>query len=493
MAGESGRNTHPKIRTAIAEVQSHWPWLALGPKCETAAPRHLAKIVVEYCGRPANRDRRGVKHSVVAEVCRTMRHIKSATRRTSPGAPRGIATKARKLLKTLYHVQDFAEYATLARRFAGEVQKFGKRSARLRPACSAKSVLLGPTESYGEVFLARVVSVAELMSVGTKLHQCVAHGDSAGREYHQRLRRGESEFWQLLGRRPLALLEVREEAPKRRLIVEVGTPDDDALDLPAAILRRALVELDACGDDDYVFQRVGAFWSLRHSPEPAASLVFGNTRHRVWRHPGEIVICTEAGESSTWSRFQRQPADGTPRRRLRGNASIDRTGAAKDGIPYEWVQWCWSPDALDVRCLLDLVLENPPLYQVLAASDRQTSRRPVPAPAESRSPRSGGSDHDPSPAHVPLHEEAKPGAADRGVIELRNGMTLGYEVRNGWWVGQLAERPEVISQGKTRGDLIEMILDPEELCSSVQRERLYGSPDSQSSGTRAEDRLGDRT
>ncbi|MDE0177766.1 MAG: type II toxin-antitoxin system HicB family antitoxin [Gammaproteobacteria bacterium] len=79
------------------------------------------------------------------------------------------------------------------------------------------------------------------------------------------------------------------------------------------------------------------------------------------------------------------------------------------------------------------------------------------------------------------------------MIELRNGMTLGYELRNGWWVGQLAERPEVISQGKTREDLIEMILDAEELCGSVQRERLHGSPDSQSSGTRAKGRLGDGT
>ncbi|MDE0177765.1 MAG: hypothetical protein OXP36_04145, partial [Gammaproteobacteria bacterium] len=330
-----------------------------------------------------------------------MRHIRAATKRTSPGAPGEVATKARKLLKTLYHVHDFAEYATLARRFAGEVQKFGKRSARLRPACSATSVLLGSTESYGDVFLARVASIAELMSVGAKLHQCVAHGDAAGRGYHQRLRRGESEFWQLHAHRPLALLEVREEAPKRRLIVEVGTPDDDALDLPAAILRRALVELDACGDDDYVFQRVGAFWSLRHSPEPAASLVFGNTRHRVWRHPGEIVICTEAGESSTWSRFQRQPADGTPRRRLRGNASIDRTGAAKDGIPYEWVQWCWSPDALDVRRLLDLVLENPPLYQVLAASGGQTSRRGGPGPAARGCGGGGGWGNAPAPPPRP--------------------------------------------------------------------------------------------
>ena len=491
MAGESGQNTHPKIRTAIAEVRSHWPCLALGPKCETAAPRHLAKIVVEYCGRPANRDRRGVKHSVVAEVCRTLRHIRSATKRTSPGASGEVATKARKLLKTLYHVHDFAECAMLARRFAGEVQKFGKRSARLRPACSAKSVLLGSTESYGEVFLARVVSVAELMSVGAKLHQCVAHGDAAGRGYHQRLQRGESEFWQLHAHRPLALLEVREKAPKRRLIVEVGTPDDDALDLPAAILRRALVELDACGDDVYVFQRVGAFWSLRHSPEPAASLVLGNARHRVWRHPGEIVICTESGESSTWSRFKRHPADWTPRRGQRGSAFAKGTEAAKDGIPYQWVQWCWSPDALDVRRLLDLVLENPPLYQVLAASDGQTSGRS--APAESRSPRSGGSDDAPSPAHAPLHEQSKPGPPDRGVIELRNGMTLEYEISDGWWAGQLAERPEVVSQGKTREDLIEMILDAEELCGSVQRERFYSVPDSQSSGPWAEDRLRDGT
>ena len=444
---------HPKIRTAIAEVQSHWPGLALRPKREATAPRHLAKIVVEYCGRPANRDRRGVKHSVVAEVCRTLRHIKSATRRASADAPGALANKARKLLKTLYHVRDFAEYTKLARRFAGELQKFGKRSARLRPACPAGSAILGSTESHGKILMARVVSVAELMSVGAKLHQCVAHADSAGRVYHQRLRRGESEFWQLRAAGPLALLEVRQATPTGRSIVEVGTLDDDALDLPAAILRRAVVELNASGDDHYLFQRVGSFWSLRHSPEPAATVVVGNVRHRLWRHPAEMVICTDTVEGSTWSRFQREPGDWSPRQD--GGACAEEACAATDGFPYQWVQRCWSPDALTVKLLLDLLLENPRLYQALATGKAQTSDRSRPG-ANPRRP--------PPLDQATIHEEAKADPADQGVIELHKGVTLEYEHKDGWWIGQPAERPEAIPQAGSREGLIEVILDASELC-----------------------------
>ena len=442
-----------KIRSALGEIQCHWPALASGPRHDAAAPQHLEEVVEEYCGRPVNRDGRGVKASVVAEVCRTLRHIKSASIRTSAHAPAEMRTTARKLLKTLYHVGDFTEIASLAVRFAGELQKFGKRSARRRPVCPAKSVLLGTAEPYGEVFLARVVSVKELMSVGAKLHQCVAHADSAGRKYHQLLRRNAAEFWHLHADQSLALLQVDRSGGEKGMIVESATRDDHVPNLPSVVLRRVLVELNASGDEECLFQEAGAFWHLRHSPEPTAAIDIGSTKYRVWHRPDEIVFCTNAGGKSTWSHFRRRPANGGHRRSLRR-----RAGRAGHGTQSRWVQWCWSPDAMDVQHLLDILLQSRQLYEALAFQDKHAySLSPEPT---AKSGHCGSTD-----AVEPETRTREP--AETGEFDLAKGTTVDYEVKDGWWVGQIREQPEVISQGRSREELIEMILDAKELCASA--------------------------
>ena len=100
---------NPKIRAALADVETHWPTLALGSGNGATVPRHLETAVDEYCARPDHRDRRGIKSAVVAEIRRTLRHIESAAKRASPDAHGEVSIRAKKLLKTLHHVHDFAD------------------------------------------------------------------------------------------------------------------------------------------------------------------------------------------------------------------------------------------------------------------------------------------------------------------------------------------------------------------------------------------------
>ena len=353
-----------KIRKAVNELDAHWPRLDMGSPSRPPRPPQLRDAIGEYCARPANRDGRGVKSSVLKQVLTTLRHVKSASIRAAPDVPREIRTKARKLLKRLYHERDFARIAVLARTFGGELQTCGRRTARLRPVCRPKSVLLGEAASMGQVYLERVVSIADLMHVGRALDQCVAHADAIGRGYHDLLRRGGAEFWQIRAREPLALLQVDDEDGERR-IVEVATRDDPPPSLPTAMMRRVLCNLRASGDEEPIFQQVGAFWSLRHSPEPTATMGIGNRHYRIWRYHDEISVCERAAGIPTWSRFRRRPVVSAPRRlpaprvRRRGRRSTAR------GIENRWERACWTPGAMDEADLLGLLCHSRRLYEVL--------------------------------------------------------------------------------------------------------------------------------
>lgn len=354
-----------KIRKAVNELEAHWPRLDMGSPSGPPHPPRLRDAIGEYCARPANRDGRGVKSSVLKQVLTTLRHVKSASIRATPGAPREIRTKARKLLKRLYHERDFAQAAILARTFGGELQRCGRRSARLRPVCRPSSALLGEAASFGQVYLERVVSIADLMHVGRALHQCVAHADATGRGYHDLLRRRESEFWQIRAREPLALLQVDDEDGERR-VVEVGTRDDPPPRIPTAMMRRVLCNLRASGDEEPIFQQVGAFWCLRHSPEPTAIVDIGNGHYRIWRHHNEISVCERAAGKPTWSRFRRRPVVVRAPRRLPAPRARRRgTRAAARGIGNRWERACWTPDSMDEADLLGLLCHSQCLYEVL--------------------------------------------------------------------------------------------------------------------------------
>ena len=131
--------------------------------------------------------------------------------------------------------------------------------------CEPRSICLGEIDTLGTIYLERVVSAVDLMSIGRQLQLCVAHDDYIGREYHRRLRRDDSvEFWCLRARAPLALLEVaRGGVDDRSMIVEYDSASGPEARLPRSVLARVARELDASGDEVEAFERVGAFWALR--------------------------------------------------------------------------------------------------------------------------------------------------------------------------------------------------------------------------------------
>ena len=51
----------------------------------------------------------------------------------------------------------------------------------------------------------------------------------------------------------------------------------------------------------------------------------------------------------------------------------------------------------------------------------------------------------------------------KGEFKMPNGMTAEYEIHDGWWTGQLREHPNVLSQGRSKAELIHMLLDAEAL------------------------------
>ena len=89
---------HTGIRTDLNELQAHWPKLDLGSGSLVNMPEDVERTIREYVERPENRDGRGIRSRIVAEVRKTMRHLKSAAKRaTRVGAPE--ARMAKKLLK----------------------------------------------------------------------------------------------------------------------------------------------------------------------------------------------------------------------------------------------------------------------------------------------------------------------------------------------------------------------------------------------------------
>lgn len=53
-------------------------------------------------------------------------------------------------------------------------------------------------------------------------------------------------------------------------------------------------------------------------------------------------------------------------------------------------------------------------------------------------------------------------------MELPDGMTMRWARSDGWYVGQIEEMPEAISQGRSLEDLVDMILDAKAMLGSEE-------------------------
>ncbi|MCZ0941544.1 MAG: hypothetical protein OXJ53_00615 [Gammaproteobacteria bacterium] len=334
-------------------------------------PSQVDRLIKEYCKQPDNRDGRGLRSGTVAEIRKTLRHLKSAVKKVNAGGT-PEARYAMKLLKRAHHMRDFKVLAAEARGYAGKVQRLGKKRAKQTAMCEAASVPLGQTDALGQVHLERVVSVAEMESIGRHLHLCVAHNDQFGREYHRRLRRNTAEFWQLRAGAALALLEVTRDDEGLGWIAEFEAKKS-GVRLPRSMLLRIVRELKASGDRVDEFHRAGAFWAFRRPQPPTAEIQVGPAIYRVWRFPDELIILgkTEGrrGRLSAWSRFVREPVrpwySRTRGRLIRARGQANVAGGAPVGN-WAWSSTCGGKRSLSDQQLQALMLASPEMYAVLA-------------------------------------------------------------------------------------------------------------------------------
>ena len=247
--------------------------------------------------------------------------------------------------------------------------------------CEAKSISLGEVDTFGELRLERVVSVADLQAIGRQLNLCVAHNNRIGRDYHRLLRGNEAEFWQLRAQAPLALIEVDlggEDGLRWIVQFEMARGSDVRLTKPV-LLRLARV-LNARGDEVAEFACVGAFWALRQPLPPTATIEIGEARYRVWRFAEEVIIQGTAedrhGRCIRWSRFvlgsawpwqvSMEEEDIEEMPLLEFAARVDAVSRA-GGTSY-WSSRCHDERALDDCQLQALMLASPELYHLLANS-----------------------------------------------------------------------------------------------------------------------------
>ena len=365
---------HPRICRRIMLVAKHWPAL---PQAG-AMPERLPRTIADFCARDGNRDGRGLSVAAREAVERTLKHIRSAERKAADGATRkALAHRARSFLKSLRHNSDFDRTIEQASRFAGDVQKTGKRNARAAAVCEPEEHVCGTLRGVGEIRLRRVVSVKELMSVGGMLNLCVAHGDEIGRQYHAELRKHETEFWTLgTSARAIALLSVEGNEGARCITEFQGLDgeqpcalreDGRSRGLPGWMLRRALRRLDADASDQPYFTGCGTFRSLLASSarNKCADVVADGRQYRVWRFPGEMIIAARRvsakgrpARTQQWSRFVRREL--RSRRRIQG---------ARPGKRYEWCEGAWHDGAMDVGRLLGLVERSRDMYEVFVGCD----------------------------------------------------------------------------------------------------------------------------
>lgn len=369
---------HTGIRMDLNELRARWPELDLGSGSHANMPEGVEQAIRGYIERPGNLDGRGIKSRVVAEVRRTLRHLKSAAKRaTRVGAPE--ARMARKLLKSLHHTRDFEALSKRARTFAGALQRIGKQKAKRTAVCEVKSICLGAMDTLGELRLERVVSVADLQAIGRQLHLCVAHNNRVGRNYQRFLRKKEVEFWQLRAQAPLALLAItRANDGEQGRIFECETARESSVEWPRSILLRAARMLEATGDEIAEFEQAGAFWALSQPLPPTKTIVIGEARYRVWRFSDELIIQSimeDSGERRVgWSRFVRK-AVRPWFTEVRGQAlRARREERAAQEAPSGFTDWsAWSPSCVSAGALCDeqlqaLMLASPEMYTLLAST-----------------------------------------------------------------------------------------------------------------------------
>ena len=233
---------------------------------------------------------------------KTLKHLRSAWTHRDSHDDSTVRKAARKLVKTAGHPVAFEELERRAREFAGLLQKVGRNrneKARLEKAKKRE------VDDDGR--LEQVVSRDRLQSIGKQLALCVGDTKWAG-SYFSDVEEGQTELWAYY--RSNALQALIGLHAKDRSIAECQAHGNATPKFKPRQARAILAALNANGDDDEAFTRVGAYSVFGESAPPKArTLTLDNGRVLgLWAFPSEIVAkVRKAGRKRwRWSRFYRK-------------------------------------------------------------------------------------------------------------------------------------------------------------------------------------------
>ena len=232
---------------------------------------------------------------------KTFKHLRNAYRHKDNHPDSTVKRSARKLLNGVSHVNSFEALEDSAQDFAGLVQKTGRKreeKARIQAAEQRQA------DAYGR--LEQVRSVTQLRSAGKQLALCVS-GAKWARSYLKGVYDGETELW-LYHRddAPYALFEIYTDDCS---ITECQTHGGKTPKFSAREARTILATLNASGDDQDAFARVGVYSVFHGDPRPKTRThdLGDKRRLRIWYYPDQIIIAIKTGKKkAAWARFQKR-------------------------------------------------------------------------------------------------------------------------------------------------------------------------------------------
>lgn len=312
-------------------------------------PLGLSRCVREFQERPENRGKRCIKRAPMRRVRKTMKHLTQSVRHAYAHNDPNVRTKAKELVRSI-QCQSFEETERRARDFNGLLRKAGRRLNEQKRKKARRRIKIGNLD------LVQQNSVEQLKRTGRILGLCVARGDSFGREYHARLRSGESEFFRVhRNGKPIGLIEIDNETlnNETRRVRKASGYRNKTLKLKPKKMSRILRALNATADDIEAFVRVGAVsFVLDSNPKDMAPIQVGDHDYSFWFDPQGKGIAVQ----------KRRTVDAMGKRKGSPKWSVfERVDPARRTRLGEWREACWHRDAMDIGELVDLLIRSPEL------------------------------------------------------------------------------------------------------------------------------------
>ena len=348
----------PAIHSLVREFGRVLDASGFPQEVKDRAPDELRRRVQEFLDHPENRGRKRAKREPMRRARKTMKHLTHAVSHACDHVDPNVRTKAKALVRSTQH-ESFDVLEQRAGKFNGHLRKSGRRREEQRRRNVRARIAVGDWE------LVEVNSVPQLKSEGRKLSLCVAHSDDFGREYHDELRNGESEFWSVRRRgEAQGLLRIDKDTRK---VVESAGRRNGPLKWKRKVACGVLRVLDATADDHQdAFSRVGAFSGLLNSrSRETTPIELDGVEYRVWLMPAKNQIAIEARRPAKfgdgrkgrrrWSLFERYEPPVHPRQARRGRRS-----------PIRWPGWregCSHRGAMSIGEFADLLLRCPEIAE----------------------------------------------------------------------------------------------------------------------------------